>query len=190
MPDKSNGYEEIAEHFMAARNSRIGPSTVKEWSKTLPRGIAILDLGCGHGVISQVLMEEGFTVYGVDASAKLIAAFRQRFPGVEVECSAFEDSKFFGRTFDAIVAWGLIFLLPAEVQPLLIHKAGKALTPGGKFLFTFPQEAATWNDSLTGRESLSLGAERYKQILHAEGLVVEGTQVDEGDNFYYFATKP
>jgi 2-polyprenyl-3-methyl-5-hydroxy-6-metoxy-1,4-benzoquinol methylase len=77
--DKSNGYEELAEAFMSARNPRIGPAIIREWSKTLPRGCAILDLGCGHGVpISEALIAEGFGVYGVDASAKMIAAFRSR----------------------------------------------------------------------------------------------------------------
>jgi hypothetical protein len=36
--DKSNGYEEMAKHFMRARNARIGPETVREWSKSLALG--------------------------------------------------------------------------------------------------------------------------------------------------------
>ena len=80
-PDKSNGYEEFAEHIMHARNVRIGPRTVKEWSKSLPLRSAVLDLGCGSGMpISQALVEEGFQLYGVDASQKMIHAFRDRFP--------------------------------------------------------------------------------------------------------------
>lgn len=188
--DKSNGYEEIAGHFMAARNCRIGPSTVREWSRRLPRGSAILDLGCGFGVpISQALIEEGFTVYGIDASARLIAEFRKRFPEAPAEHSAVEDSEFFRRTFDAIVAWGLMFLLPADLQPLVIYKAARALKPGGKFLFTSPKDVVTWNDSLTGRESISLGAERYEQILRAEDMVLVGDTTDEGDNYYYLSSK-
>jgi SAM-dependent methyltransferase len=42
----------------------------------LPAGATVLDLGRGTGVpISQVLIEHGFNVYGVDASASMIAAF-------------------------------------------------------------------------------------------------------------------
>jgi len=109
--DKSNGYEQFAEAFIRARNPRIGATTVQEWSKTLPLASSILDLGCGHSVpISQVLINDGFAVYGVDASAKLIASFHERFPKAPTECSAVEDSEFFRRTFDSIVAWGLIFL--------------------------------------------------------------------------------
>src|SRR4030088_611154 len=97
--DQSNGYEALAEKFMSSRNSRIGAATVREWSATLPGGPSILDLGCGHGVpLSQTLIDEGFAVYGVDASAKMIAAFRERFPDVHAECSSVEDSAFFNRT--------------------------------------------------------------------------------------------
>jgi 2-polyprenyl-3-methyl-5-hydroxy-6-metoxy-1,4-benzoquinol methylase len=54
---------------------------VREWSKTLPPGSSILDLGCSHGVpIPQVLIEERFAVYGVDASARMIETFCSRFP--------------------------------------------------------------------------------------------------------------
>src|SRR5580658_3505674 len=131
LQDRSNGYEELAETFMRVRNRRIGAATVREWSKALPRGCSILDLGCGHGVpIAQALVGDGFAVYGLDASAKMIAAFRARFPNVPAECAAAEDSDFFGRTFDAIVAWGLVFLLPADVQKAVIGKIGKALNPG------------------------------------------------------------
>jgi 2-polyprenyl-3-methyl-5-hydroxy-6-metoxy-1,4-benzoquinol methylase len=190
-PDKSNGYEEEAAAFMSRRNPRIGAATVCEWSNSLPRGSSVLDLGCGHGVpISQVLVDEGFTVYGIDASPKMIAAFRQRFPLTHAECAAVEDSEFFGRTFDGIVAWGLIFLLPAEVQPAIIAKVAKTLNRGGRFLFTSPEKAVTWQDTLTGRQSISLGAAEYQRILCAEGLTLDGEQSDEGDNHYYLASKP
>jgi 2-polyprenyl-3-methyl-5-hydroxy-6-metoxy-1,4-benzoquinol methylase len=189
--DKSNGYEEAAEVFMSSRNPRIGAATVRDWSQTLPPGSSVLDLGCGHGVpISRALIEEGFNVYGVDASAKLIAAFRKRYPHAQAECSAVEDSEFFGRTFDGGVAWGLMFLLPADVQSAVIGKVAGALNPSGKFLFTSPKEPVTWRDALTGRESISLGAEAYQQILRAEGLVLVGEQLDEGGNHYYLVSKP
>ena len=189
--DKSNGYEQAAKNFMSARNPSVGASTVREWSQTLPPGSSILDLGCGHGVpVSQVLTEEGFSVYGVDASATLIDAFRNRFPGSRAECSAVEDSEFFRRTFGGVVACGLMFLLPADVQHAVICRIARALSPSGKLLFTSPKEAVMWRDALTGRESVSLGAERYRQILHREGLILVGEQSDEGDNHYYLVSKP
>jgi 2-polyprenyl-3-methyl-5-hydroxy-6-metoxy-1,4-benzoquinol methylase len=191
LSDKSNGYEEVADRFMSSRNPRIGVGTVREWSQALPPRSSILDLGCGHGVpISQTLIEDGFTVYGVDASIKLIAAFRKRFPNAPAECSAVEDSELFRRTFDGVVAWGLMFLLPADLQSVAIHKVARALNPGGKFLFTSPIETVRWHDALTNRESISLGAERYQNLLRTDGLVLAAELSGEGDNYYYSVSKP
>jgi SAM-dependent methyltransferase len=188
--DKSNGYQKIAHIFMSARNPRIGVAAVQRWGRTLPPQCAILDLGCGYGVpISQALINDGFSVYGVDASPAMIAEFRKRFPNAPAECSSVEDSDFFFRTYDAIIAWGLMFLLSPEIQPAIIRKVAAALNPGGKFLFTSPAEPHTWNDSLTERESTSLGLARYREILLGEGLTLLGEDVDEGENFYYLASK-
>jgi SAM-dependent methyltransferase len=189
--DKSNGYERNAEEFMHRRNQNIGVATVREWCQSLPKGCAVLELGCGSGApISQVLIDEGLDLHAVDASPKMIAAFRTRFPGVPAECCAVEDSRLFDRTFDAVIAWGLMFLLPAELQPLVIAKAARALNPGGRFLFTAPKEVTTWIDVLTRLESVSLGQEQYHELLRAEGLELTGDAVDEGENYYYRVVKP
>lgn len=187
--DRSNGYEAVAGEFMAGRRG-VGAGTVRGWARSLVPGAAVLDLGCGHGVpISQVLMDKGFAVHGIDASPTLIAAFRERFPAVPAECAAVEESAFFGRTFDGVVAWGLMFLLPADTQTALVRKVTRTLNRGGRFLFTSPQAACTWPDALTGQPSISLGSDVYRRTLAAAGLEHVGEASDEGDNHYYFALK-
>lgn len=190
--DRSNGYEAVAKGFIAGRyRSSVGASTVREWAKTLPKGATILDLGCGSGVpISQAIVDEGLTVSGIDASSSMIAAFRARFPEAAAECGPVEESEFFGRAFDAVVAWGLMFLLPPVVQAKLIAKVSRALKPGGKFLFTSPHQLCEWADNLTGRKSQSLGSAEYRRLLAANGLIVQNETEDEGNNNYYFAVKP
>ncbi len=185
--DASNGYEAVATEFMRKREqSNIGAATVRMWTHFLPRGGAILDLGCGSGVpISSELHNEGFTVYGIDASAGLTAAFRRRLPHAHVACEAIEDSRFFERTFDGVIAVGLMFLLPAEAQRSLICKVAAALNPAGSFLFTSPVQVCTWTDVLTGRESRSLGVEEYKVAFSEAGLALVGEYEDEGGNHYY-----
>ena len=76
-----------------------------------------------------------------------------------------------------------------RLAQLLAVSAGVIQT-SGIFLFTSPKEAVTWQDALTGRESVSLGAERYHQLVHTEGLVLVGEMSDEGDNHYYSVRKP
>jgi SAM-dependent methyltransferase len=190
--DPSNGYEAVANGFISGRSrSSVGASTVREWAKTLPQGAIVLDLGCGSGVpISQAIADEGLTVYGVDASPSMIAAFRAWFPEAAAECRPVEESEFFGRSFDAVVAWGLMFLLPPVVQAKLIAKVSRALKPGGKFLFTSPHQLCEWPDNLTGRKSQSLGSAEYRRLLAGNGLIVQNETEDEGNNYYYFAAKP
>jgi SAM-dependent methyltransferase len=189
--DRSNGYEAAASEFMARRDaSAIGVATVRAWARALGRGASILDLGCGHGVpISKALIDDGFVLYGVDASESLLAEFRRRFPHVPVACEPVEESRFFGQTFDGVLAWGLVFLLSADAQRDLIRRVARALDPGGRFLFTSPAQPCTWEDVLTGRLSLSLGAEGYRDALAHAGLVVSAEHLDEGENHYYDAAR-
>lgn len=171
--------------------SNTGVATVRDWAKSLSPGGAVLDVGCGHGTpISETLMGEGFTVYGIDASPGMVAAFRARFPNAPVECGAIEDSRLFGRRFDGVIAWGLMFLLAPDVQAALIHKVALALKPGGGFLFTAPHQACEWLDNLTGQKSVSLGSDTYRKIVASEGLAPVGEDEDEGRNHYYFVCKP
>jgi len=156
----------------------------------LPPAAAVLDLGCGTGVpISQVLIERGFNVYGMDASPTMVAAFRARFPTAPVACAAVEESDFFGRAFDGVVAWGLFFLLDSEVQCSLIAKVAAVLPSGGRFLFTGPSQSCSWDDLMTGRTSISLGYDAYRNAMEIQGMSLVETRLDDAGNHYYFAQK-
>ena len=185
--DPSNGYEAVATELIAVRQqSRTGLARIHVGGRSLPQGASILDLGCGFGVpISQGLINDGFMIYGVDASSSLITECCRRFPDVHVACEAVEDSRFFDRTFDGVIAMGLLFLMSEDSQRDLIRRVRLALNSGGRFLFTSPAQSCTWTDILTGRESLSLGADAYKAIIADAGLTLVGEHSDEGDNHYY-----
>jgi 2-polyprenyl-3-methyl-5-hydroxy-6-metoxy-1,4-benzoquinol methylase len=191
--DKSNGYERIATFFIKARGqgaNGIGASSVRHWVNTLTPDAAVLDLGCGTGIpITKILIDAGMNVYGIDASPTLVEAFRLNFPNTPVACEAVEESLFFNQKFDAIIAWGLLFLLPTEVQGIVIQKAANALQVGGKLLFTAPGKKGEWSDILTGQNSISLGAEKYRALLRASGLSLIEEFEDEGENHYYHAVK-
>ncbi|HXH48438.1 MAG TPA: class I SAM-dependent methyltransferase [Terriglobia bacterium] len=196
MIDRSNGYEGVAAEFLARRGSGrsagVGVKDVRNWARTLPRGAAVIDLGCGPGYpITEVLVNEGLSVYGVDAAPSFVQAFRRNLPGTPVVCEPVEDSTFFNRTFDAVLAWGLIFLLPAEEQRRVIQRIATVLVPGGRLLFTSCAgvEPLVWNDAMTGLESRSLGAGEYRRLLSEAGLSVTSEYEDEGQNHYFDALK-
>ncbi|HEY7303925.1 MAG TPA: class I SAM-dependent methyltransferase [Bryobacteraceae bacterium] len=192
--DRSNGYEAVSEEFLARRGSSItrsagiGVKEVRKWARTLPRSSSVIDLGCGPGYpITTVLVEEGLRVFGVDAAPSFVAAFQRNLPGTPVICEAVQESRLFDRTFDAALAWGLIFLLQAEEQHRLIHRFAEILVPGGRLLFTSPAKPAVWNDGMTGLGSVSLGAEQYRKLLGAVDISVGEEYEDEGENHYFDA---
>ena len=187
--DFSNGYEAIADEFIAVR-STSGRALVLKWAASLPRNASVIDIGAGSGEpITRALVEAGLTVSAIDASPKMVAAFKQTFPGVEIACESAERSQFFNRTFDAALAVGLIFLLPETSQCELIRNIADALNPGGKLLFTASRQSCQWNDILTDQLSLSLGADKYRQILASASLNLIDEYVDEGGAVYYEAQK-
>lgn len=189
--DTSEGWDAVAETFMAVR-SGVGAPLVRCWATdTLPPSTAILDLGCGSGVpIAQGLAGEGFAVWGIDASPTLISAYRANLPDMPARCEPVQDSDFFGRRFAGVVAIGLIFLLAQADQDKLLAKVAKALVPGGRFLFSAPHQRCEWRDSLTGRVSRSLGMEAYAARLEEHGLILGDCLTDEGRNHYYDVVKP
>jgi len=192
--DKSNGYEGVAEEFLASRGSGqsrgVGVNAVRQWARTLPRGAAVIDLGCGSGFpITEVLITEGLNVFAVDAAPSFVQAFQRNLPKIPVVCEAVEESIFFGRTFDAVLAWGLIFLLSPKEQRRLIRRIAEIIVPGGRLLFTSPAEPLVWNDAMTGVESRSLGVQEYRRQLAAAGLSVSSEYEDEGQNHYFNVLK-
>ena len=198
MTDRSSGYEGVAAEFLARRGSGrsdrstgVGVNPVRKWARTLPRGAAVIDLGCGPGFpITEVLVAEGLNVFGVDAAPSFVQAFRRNLPDTPVVCEAVQDSRFFDRTFDGVLAWGLIFLLSSEDQRRLIQSIADILAPGGRLLFTSPAEPLVWSDAMTGLESRSLGAEEYRKQLSAVGLSVISEYDDGGHGYYFEALKP
>ena len=194
--DGSNGYEGIANIYVAGRGTRplvgdaIGATIVRAWSQAFAPGATVLDLGSGPGEPStRILQEAGLATYAIDASPTMVAAFRERFPDVPIERNTVEASEFFGRTFDGVLAWGLLFLLEPAAQVLVIEKVARALEPGGRFLFTAHTQPLEWLDAMTGRRSQSLGAPAYERLLRGAGLTWVGEAQDEGENHYYFVEK-
>ncbi|MBK5919551.1 SAM-dependent methyltransferase [Rhodothalassium salexigens] len=189
--DLSNGWNAVADAFAARRAAHpIGRSVVRDWAASLPAGGSIVYVGAGSGEpLAAALVADGFGLWAIDAAPAMVAAFRRHLPDVPVRCEAAERSDFFGRSFDGALAVGLVFLLPADTQRVLIPALARALKPGGRLLFSAPAPSCVWDDLMTGRRSRSLGAAAYGRLLAEAGLDLVATPVDEGGNHYFAARK-
>lgn len=106
-----------------------------------------------------------------------------------VQCAKVQSSDFFGRSYNAAIAVGLLFLLPEIDQFALIERIADIIVPGGRFLFTAPIETGSWVDFNTGITCQSLGRVRYEACLNAAGFRIASTFVDKGENNYYDAER-
>jgi SAM-dependent methyltransferase len=184
----------VAAEFLARRGSGrskgVGVNEVRRWAKGLPHGSVVIDLGCGPGFpITEVLVAEGLNTFALDVSPTFVEAFRRNLPNTPVLCEAVQESRFFDRTFDGVLAWGLIFLLSAEDQRKLIRNVARILAPGGRLLFTSTAKSHVWKDAMTGLESVSLGAEEYRREIAIVGLSLLSEYEDEGENHYFDVIK-
>jgi ubiquinone/menaquinone biosynthesis C-methylase UbiE len=103
---------------------------------TFPRG-RVLDIGCGPGVFSEFLAEQGADVWGVDFDHALVASAqrrlspdggRQRFTVARVEQLPYRDD-----TFDACVADSILEHVPNWQDTL--REAERVLRHGGLLVF-------------------------------------------------------
>ena len=171
-------------------SSPVGGAQVREWAASLGPDAEVLDVACGVGVpITKALVGAGCRVHAIDASPRMVRQFKTLMPGVPVRCEAVESMTHFGRTFDGVVAWGLIFLLPPDAQPIAIANLARAVASTGQLLFTAPWQAGHWKDAVTGRDSYALGAAMYRSLITTAGLTLVREFDDEGDNHYYQAQR-
>lgn len=191
MTDSAKAYEANAYEFLKGRDaSPIGTRVVRKWSRTLQKDASVIELACGGGYpVTKTLAAEELRIWAIDSSSTLVAEFRSRFPGIPVKCERVQESDFFGQKYDAAIAIGLVFLLSKEEQANLISRVSRILMPKGRFLFMAPIQKGTWKDLNTGIECISLGQERYEELLRDAGFKVVATYMDKGENNYYDTQK-
>ena len=96
----------MAEHYLSwGRRVEDDPRArfVEEFSRRLPEGAQVLDLGCGAGVPSTQLLAERFRVVGVDISQAQLRLARENVPQASfIQADLFEldfpDAAFAGIT--------------------------------------------------------------------------------------------
>ncbi|HWK04092.1 MAG TPA: methyltransferase domain-containing protein [Puia sp.] len=106
--------------------------------KRLPQGAEVLDVGCGNGVISRSLGEQGFTVRGIDVSDKAIAKAMSlnTFPNVRFEVVSAEKLVAEGNRYYAVICSEVLEHL--KDPGLLLEGLNKSLHPQGVLIVTVP----------------------------------------------------
>jgi len=155
---------------------------VLEWLDAQP-GEYVLDLGCGDGQLTRRIAESGAHVLGVDASAEMVSAARER--GIEAEHANAEELPFRDATFDAVFSNAVLHWV--RNQDRMMQQVHRVLKPGGRFVaemgghsnvaaihvaFTAVLERHGFGDCEKGINYYPSTA-AYKERLTARGFCVE-----------------
>jgi trans-aconitate methyltransferase len=97
-------------------------------------GERVLDLGCGTGTLTAEIARRGATVVGVDASAEMIEAARQREPALRFEVGDGEALTSAGE-FDAVFSNAALHWMPRATA--VAAGVARSLRPEGRFVAEF-----------------------------------------------------
>ncbi|MEE8331426.1 MAG: bifunctional 2-polyprenyl-6-hydroxyphenol methylase/3-demethylubiquinol 3-O-methyltransferase UbiG [Acidimicrobiia bacterium] len=101
-----------------------------------PAGAAVLDIGCGGGLLAEAIADLGFPVTGIDRSQASVAAGHDRARNVRYVVGDAGRLPFADDSFDVVTAMEVLEHVadPAAV----VAEAGRILKPGGLFFFAGP----------------------------------------------------
>lgn len=146
-----------------------------EWLKK--RGAAVkssLDLGCGTGVLCEILSDAGIRAHGMDLSEGMISVAKQRRPEIAYEVADMITYRPNER-FDLVTCTGdaLNHILSIEDIDTVFQNVYGYLNPGGYFIFDLLNEREVapnepidldFSESIRARFLMTLGEDRMVEL--------------------------
>jgi 2-polyprenyl-3-methyl-5-hydroxy-6-metoxy-1,4-benzoquinol methylase len=138
-----------------------------------------LDVGCGVGRHALYLATQGFQCVGIDASESGLAYAREQAAAaglnIDYRLGTFYELPFADESFEAVVAWNVLYHGDGNVARRAIADIQRVLVPGGLYVGT-----------MLSRRNAQYG--RGKQVAPGT-FVVEGDPGDKGHPHFYCDTR-
>jgi ubiquinone/menaquinone biosynthesis C-methylase UbiE len=190
-------YDLIAEWYASERVDQTGVPEVTALAQSISIGGRVLDIGCGNGIpITRALLVAGHRVIGLDSSSKMLARFRANCPDTPAVQGVVQSCPFADNSFDAAIAWGVMFYLNPDEAIKAIASVSRVLKAGAPYLFTsgdveggYTAKEDTMNGVMFRYFSFSVAS--YRRILGEHGFTLVDVQADSGKNggTYYLARR-
>jgi len=115
--------------FTPQSNARL-IETCTRLARLMP-GARVADLGCGSGVFTDLLHQQGYKPVGLDISPRLVALARAKYPAVEFLEGDVEHLPFPSSSLDGVLLSGIVHHLPDPAR--CASEVFRVLKPGGSF---------------------------------------------------------
>jgi SAM-dependent methyltransferase len=106
-----------------------------------PKGIRVLDLGCGSGRDLNALLDIGYDAHGVDASPEMLRQAASHFPRLEGRLTHDhlpQLAKIPDQSFQGVLCSAVLMHLPEELLFDTVFNLRRILQPGGRLLLSTP----------------------------------------------------
>lgn len=144
------------------------------------RGLRVLDVGCGDGVLATRLAQDGAQVTGLDASADMIAAARSRAKAAGVDVDLVEGDAgnlpFPGGHFDRVVSVATLCFVDDPRRA--IREMVRVLQPGGRLILGELGRWSLW--AAQRRVKGRLGADLWRAAHFRSGTDLLALATDAG----------
>ena len=137
-------YEEISADFSETRKKALWPE-LERFSKKVPNGARVLDLGCGSGRLLRAFLDKEINYLGIDQSQGLIQLARENFQNNSENKTQFSFLKhdmlaldnLDCQKFDYIFCVAVLHHLPGfDLQIKALRQMREKLNPNGKIIIT------------------------------------------------------
>ena len=133
------GYDAMTDAWEAWK-AQIADDPRADWCgelvSRLPRGVCVVELGCGGGTEETRVLAERFSLTAVDLSREQLRRARARVPGATFVLDDITELELASASVDAVAAFYVLNHVPRELLPGLFERIHRWLVDGGLFLAT------------------------------------------------------
>lgn len=129
-------YDEIAVYWgKDASLHDWGDKELKRFAEYIKsnNGREVLELGCGSGVQTKLLLSLGLSVVGIDISPNMISEAKKRAPKGDYLVGDIATVGFAKDSFDGVYARASLLHIPKKLIPKVLKSINKMLRPDGYF---------------------------------------------------------
>jgi len=153
------------------------------------KGSRILDLACGRGRHANYLAQKGYSVVGIDISAKSIQTAQMRYQADNLDFYI-QDMRlpfrinYFDYIFNFFTSFGYFSSL--DENQAVFAAISKGLKKGGKVMIDFMNVEKVINNIVEREEKTVDGVNFYIRREIHDGKIEKHIKVDDGNKIYMF----
>lgn len=170
-------YDAIADRYLEQTRDRHGISPwLEAFSRTVPSGGLVIDVGCGPGFDSALLRARGFRVVGLDRSLSMLRVGRREFPGAFV-LGDMRRLPFPRGRVDGLWANASVLHVPRARVVAVLRELHRTLAPHGVLFVSVKRgQGAAWDTRKYGETAprwfVYWGAAELDAALGAAGFTI------------------